>query len=309
MESRSAEISRLLAGIATLTAGGLIAGGCAVGRSSAAEGQTEPAIQIHRISSSQQIDLPLARYISTPADEEAYDEAVNVEQKRCAAEFGVTTTLPVAEQPSELELDTARRYGVVNPSEVARYGYKLPPTMAGSEDDKAHGWNPSSREFVVMNGAQPDGSPATVDPVSGKKLPKGGCSAEGARALDKGQTPPPRNDLVENLLGQAWNLTIADSRALTAAKKWSSCMAKHGYDFKHRWDAGNSVGTASQDVQITMAKLDLSCATQTGYIDVWYAVDSAYQQRLINDHQGELEATLGDHRAVMARVNAALQGR
>ncbi|WP_017932765.1 hypothetical protein [Nocardioides sp. Iso805N] len=302
--------ARLIATIAVLGVTVMSAGACDATSSTHANTKP-PAIHSARpISSSRQIELPLASYLDTAADEQAYFAAVSVEQKRCAARYGVTSTMPITSQPSERDLASTRRYGVVDADEVARYGYHLPPDMAGSDDDdKADGWNPSGHERVVMDGTEPDSTPVTTDPETGKKLPQGGCAAEGWRVLAEGQAAPGTNDLVTDLLGQAWKDTVADPRALTAAKKWSACMATHGYDFKHRWDAGNSVGQASQQTQIAMAKLDLACATQTDYIGVWYAVDSAYQRRLIDQHQDELEEILDGNRALMTRVNKILQGR
>ena len=86
-------------------------------------------------------------------------------------------------------------------------------------------------------------------------------------------------------------------------------MAGHGYHFEHRWDAGEAVGGHPESAQIAMAELDLGCATRSGYITTWYAVDSSYQNQLIEAHRAELDATLADQADVMERVEQTLHGK
>lgn len=289
---------------------GLLVVAAALAGCSAASGTddaSEPPIGTPtRVTTSAQIDLPLARYLSSAADEKAYFAAVNVAQRRCATSFGVTTRIPVAEQPALVELASNRRYGIVNAAEVERYGYQLVPSgEAGS--DKSDGWNPDRRELVVMNATTPEGESVATDPVTGKDLPEGGCSAEGFRVVDDGELPPPANALAEDLLAQAWERTKADSRAQKAEKAWAACMAERGYDFAHRWEAGNSVGSQPVTVQLQMAKLDLACAESSDYVGTWYAVDVAYQDRLIDQHEADLEATRAEHASVMERVTRTLE--
>jgi hypothetical protein len=268
----------------------------------------EPPIKIVHVTSSAQIDLPVARYASSADDDKAIFSAVNAAKKQCASEFGVEATVPVTTQPSLMELDSVRRYGVINRAEVARYGYRPAPSAADADDDKAGGWNPSALEAEIMTGMTASGQPSQMQSPEGETLPEGGCSAEGFRTVWGGGTPPGGAPLVEDILAQAWAKTMADSRALAAADKWSACMKERGYDLTHRWDAGNSVQGASAAVQLKMAKLDLRCALDTNYVDVWYAVDVAYQQRLIDEHEGELQAALKQHAEQLDRAQAILEG-
>lgn len=298
------KIKHQISRIAATTAVGLLTTSCGL---TSGEAAGEPAIDVREVRSSTQVELPLARFLPAAADEKAYFAAVNVEQKRCARDFGVDSRIPVPEQPSLIEQTSARRFGVVDSADVARYGYRPIPTSAAGAESKADGWNPDARESLVMTAASATGEPLSVDPVTGEDLPEGGCSAAGFQRIDSGQIAPPNNVLVEGLLAEAWELTMADSRALQAERDWSDCMAERGHDFVHRWDAGNSVGAAAEQVQIEMAKLDLRCAEETNYVGIWHAVDSAYQERLIAENQAALEASLADQRDVMGRVTATLE--
>lgn len=292
--------------IATLLVCAALAAGCSASADSDAG---EPALgESPAVTSSSQIQLPLGRYLATAADERAYFAAVNLAQRQCAETFGVTSRLPVAEQPALVELASDRRYGVVNADEVERHGYQILGS-GGEDDSKASGWDPDERELVVMNGITPGGETVTTDPATGKELPEGGCSAEGFRRIDEGELPPPVNTLAEDLLAQAWERTKADSRAVAAEGHWADCMREQGYDFDHRWEAGNSVGNEPLQAQLQVARLDLRCAVEANYVGTWYAVDSAYQERLVDEHEADLEATLAEHRSVMERVTRTLEGR
>lgn len=255
-----------------------------------------------------QVKPPLAAYLSTAADEQAFFAAVNVEQRACARAYGVNTTIPLPVQASGYEMALVRRYGVVDSSEVDRYGYGFVPSTA-AEVEKQDGWNPGVHEVEVMNGVDSSGEPVAEDSVSGKSIPQGGCSVEGQRRVVKDDVPVPDNSLAEELLTQAWDLTRADSRAIAAQKAWATCMDKRGYAFKHRWEAGNSVGGSGPEAQLKMATTDLSCAQKVNYIGVWYSVDTGYQDRLMRANESDLEAIAEQKRAVMRRVSAILQGR
>ncbi|MGN6253342.1 MAG: hypothetical protein ACTHNS_16170 [Marmoricola sp.] len=284
----------------------LLLSGC----TASAESHSEPAIAVRTITSTGQIDLPLARFGTTASDQQAMFDAANVEQRRCGQQFGVDYTQRATSQLTEIQNDTVRRYGIVNADEVAKYGYDLPPTPGQGGDDKnaAGAWNPGPREAEVMEGHTASGSPSQIKAADGTSLPFGGCGTQGFREVWGGKRGPQNDTLIGQYLGDAWAETMADSRARAVAAKWATCMAGHGYHFKHRWDAGNSVATASSAVKLAMAKLDLSCALEVNYIGVWYAVDSAYQRRLIDQHEGELNAAMTQYHRMMERVRRILQG-
>ncbi|MER7559981.1 hypothetical protein ABTZ46_23770 [Nocardioides sp. NPDC126508] len=251
------------------------------------------------------------RFLVSEDDERAYFAAVNLEQRQCAAKYGVETTLPISRQPSLMQMMTQRRYGTINIDEVARYGYELPPdpyVEAGDDKTGPNAWNPSSREIEVLNASDSDGESIGVDPVTNRDLPKGGCAAEGYRAIDGRDGSLARNEVATKYLNDAWSYVTADSRFRSAESKWSSCMKKRGYlDLKHRWDAARNDGSKSSSAMREIATNDLECALETGILDVAYAVDSAYQRVLIDRHEGELQGVLDAHREVMSRVHETLK--
>lgn len=293
--------SRVLAILGTAV---LVMSGCGTPDGSS---EAEPPIAVRPISNSSQVKLPVARYAETAADQKATSAAVNILQKKCAKKFEVISTAPITSvQPTEVESDSVRRYGLINANEVARYGYALPPTGDNDEKD-ASGWNPSALEAEVLSGHTADGKASKLKAADGTSLSEGGCGAEGFWQVWGGKKRPASDSLVTKIMSDSWTLTLADSRAQAAAAKWSTCMKARGYDFKRRADAGNSTSGKLPPASLAMAKLDLACAVETNYNGVWYAVDTAYQEQQIEKHQGELAAGLEQHRKMMERVQKTLQ--
>lgn len=245
------------------------------------------------IARSSQLELPVAKYATTPEQLHLYLRGVTAAQANCARRFAVRSTMPVPVQTTDMEDAAQRRYGVVNEVEVRQYGYQLPPQREGRE------WSPTPRELEVMTGQTGSGSPSKIP-----GLPPGGCAAEGFRLVWGSSEGPSRDEFAQRILATAWELTKADDAALAAARDWSECMAREGYEFQHRWDAGNSVRSASTEQKRAMAVLDLECAKQTNYVGIWHAIDAAYQSQLINEYKDELLAAQRDIEELTARAQA-----
>ena len=88
-----------------------------------------------------------------------------------------------------------------------------------------------------------------------------------------------------------------DSRWREAQAEWSSCMKEKGFSFESPIDAigdpawqGGSV-TAEQ---ISAAVADVDCKISTNLVGIGVAVQSAYDQRYIDEHRAELDAFVAD---------------
>jgi hypothetical protein len=235
------------------------------------------------VTAAAQVVLPVARYAMSPGQQRVYLRAVNAEQRRCARRYGVRSTLPLEQQTTLMQDDAERRYGVVDAAQVRRYGYRPAPERASGPR-----WKPTPEEYVVMTGRLPRSARPALSRLS-RRVPRGGCAAEGFRIVWDSPVAPSTDDLAQRVLDTSWELTQQDPRARAAAARWSACMARYGFHFAHRWDAGNSVRAASASVQRTMALRDLGCAIRANYVGTWYAVDRAYQRALIARHLPELQ--------------------
>ena len=95
-------------------------------------GTAEPDVGSYpAVTSSKQISLPFDAYMLTAEQDVLNLKANNLLIKRCAARFGVETTMPVGLNPTPNELN-ARRYGIVDGKRAQSFGYRPEESPAGS---------------------------------------------------------------------------------------------------------------------------------------------------------------------------------
>jgi hypothetical protein len=91
---------------------------------------------------------------------------------------------------------------------------------------------------------------------------------------------------VFNLKSEAESKAREDSRVKAVNKRWSECMAKQGHTAVDPMDAREDLGIAdnalSSPAAITAAKADVACKQKVNLVGVYFAVQSAYQNRQIN---------------------------
>lgn len=262
------------------------------GESSVAD---EPTLgPISTVTSGADIRLPLSQFNQSESDIELTYTATQILKAKCAARFGVVSsdqTLPEIESADSDE----RRYGILDLKTASTFGYRAPsvPGAAGSSNDKdsPSAYNPDEQEFVVMTGTRSDGAaiPAAEIPkdAAGESLPSGGCASWAHRELTSGKMID--YDLINQLSTDAGSATETDSRVQQAWAEWSTCMSNAGYDFKSPWEPNNAAveGTAADPEEIATAIADVNCRTQTNLVGRWMAVETAYQNRAISQHEGQ----------------------
>lgn len=93
---------------------------------------------------------------------------------------------------------------------------------------------------------------------------------------------------VFNLKGGAESKAREDSRVRAVNKRWSECMAKAGYTVTDPMKAAKEIGIAGSELSgpraVTAAKADVRCKEQVNLVGVHYAVTTAYQRQLIEQH-------------------------
>ena len=256
------------------------------------------------IRSSSEIDLPLTAYLLTVEQMELGQRGLYQRQVMCAARYGVTITPEEVDRAAlKSELDVSRRYGLVNRSEVEQYGYRIPPSGEKElERDPSAG---HTKRDEVLTGQAEGGGPSSLKDSEGNPLPEGGCAQ-----LAWNEMREPSGDgteLAQKLLGDAWSALLENETFKGVEKDWAACMKKAGYDFQHRWEAGNSVGEADAGRQREMALKDLGCAEETNYVGRAMAVDVAIQEKLISENEASLRAELDVQKKVLERAKEALR--
>jgi len=106
------------------------------------------------------------------------------------------------------------------------------------------------------------------------------------------------NSLLNNQINNAVSRTQHNPIVLGDIKKWSSCMATHGYDVKSPPPANISNNPSAPTykpltkAEIAEAVTDYRCKVQVNMMNTWLAVDAYYQRQIINEHPTESQEML-----------------
>ncbi|MER5930417.1 hypothetical protein [Streptomyces sp. NPDC002054] len=192
----------------------------------------------------------------------------------------------------------AGRYGIVDRPEVERWGYRNP----------------------VEEQPGPDRPPAAAQPPAPTPAELAvwtdTCSGEAQQALTGG-APVDTMALVLRLRKEAADSALADPRLRTAFAGWSACMGRAGYLYADPWQANDDADDRraragdrqrGEREDVAMALADLDCRAEHRVTDLWYALDSAYQSRLVGRHRGELDRMRAHLAEVRKRTATILAG-
>ncbi|MEN3609169.1 hypothetical protein AAH979_06425 [Plantactinospora sp. ZYX-F-223] len=242
--------------------------------------QQEPAIAVISVPDLKSLALPLDAYLPTREQAAVLLTAENNLKLECLRRFGFALSVPAA-QPRPLAVNE-RRYGVTSEEDVASYGYRVPP------------------EYVVERQKEPELSAAALSILTGdgqnsyqgQAIPEGGCTGEARRKIAGGAATPADPDVAQNLKAEALSRARHDSRMVAIFAEWKACMARSGYDYSDPFDANDDAqfasGESASDAEISTASADVRCKKDTNLVNVWVAVDVAYQNRAIEQHSEAL---------------------
>jgi hypothetical protein len=273
---------------------------------------SEPPLgPVTKVKAGSDISLPLLSFEMNATDASLIHAALLVLSAKCGLRFGVASTDHTLADPAASRSDGPRLYGVVDLSVAQNYGYHSPDAQqsARTNDKLALGsWNPDARERLVMLGVGPDGSALTDRPrdSNGRPLPVGGCAGEADRQLAGGQSVD--RTLPQVLAVEASRRAASDSRVAAAWAKWSACMTAKGYSYKSPNDPINSFGGGTVTaVEKTTAIADVTCRLNTNVVGLWMAVETAYENVLIDENAlqlQELQRHIDEQRANAKKVLA-----
>ncbi|MDI2129204.1 hypothetical protein [Yinghuangia seranimata] len=290
---------RLAVGAAALVFG-MVSAGCGGG----ADKQAEPALgPMPVLRAEKDIKLPLDAYRETLAQRGNTWLAVQTLGRDCMRGLGFDwQILPLAQQQDD---DTAnsRRYGIFIEAEVRQWGYRIPPPIKPPEPKPPS--NPVTPAQMEAWSGKAQNAPI------GQAAAGGGCSGQAIAKLAKGTSGAGR-DLVEQLVHQASDLAEEDSRVVKAFAAWSSCMKGRGFSYKSPWDANDafpSAGDAVPQQELVTAAADLECRQSVNLVNLWFAVESAYEQRFIEQNAQALQAYKNHLETVQHEALTVLAGR
>ncbi|XVQ09944.1 hypothetical protein ACQP1W_46765 [Spirillospora sp. CA-255316] len=254
------------------TAGALLA--CVLLAGCAAPRGTEPPVRPLNVRDMNTFTLPLDAYTPGPAQQDTLLAAEKKLVARCLERRGLDADVPDPHPAPPGR--NARRYGIVDEARARTLGYSVPEISKRPP----HPRMPEEVRRAVRG--------------------DGGCDDEAARTLDAGI---PDLKAERRMLGRAsfgsYDLARRDRRVRAVFAKWSACMKKSGHRYATPPDAvrdkrfldgaGHRVGPA----EIGTAVADARCKRETGVVNVWASVETAYQERAIARNRAAFDALRG----------------
>jgi hypothetical protein len=261
----------------------------------------QPALTIGplvRITSEAQYSFPLDAYLPNTAQQEAYTEAFISVVKRCVTSYGLTW-VPVGRDIESAYLWDPNEgasfiynngAGVVSRTRAAQYGYHDPhdPEALRMQPEPPSEAAPSEDVILAVSGPKSEGDRFRLKHKHGEPVPDGGCYEV---ARDKlGGAGPNLPSIGDTYDASADN--IGSDSYVKALRRWVSCMRDAGYSdavspqmygFAH--DVPGPVSTA----ETRLALADVECKESSRIADVYVAVRTALQERLLEQHDAAFE--------------------
>jgi hypothetical protein len=274
----SPALARLAVGIAALAA----VAAC----TTAPNGGGEPPIgAVVAVRTDADIALPLDTVIPTAEQQHIVMRALSVLGQACMRRFGLDwpvepPTAPVTGPRHE------RRYTILDAAKARAEGYHAIDLINQERAAlaRAAGNHPSTAARNIWTGG---GSVA-----DGRLIPSGGCAGEATRTLHTG-IKPVDTSVPQKLQRQSFDLMLADSRVGRSFARWSTCMKGKGFGYPDpiaafgdgRWQVA-----AISRTEIDTATADVDCKVAVDVGGVMLAVETAYQQRMMEQHRTEIAA-------------------
>lgn len=140
-------------------------------------------------------------------------------------------------------------------------------------------------------------------------LPEGGCAGE-ARSILAGDGELHDLFYANNVGNKAYIRAIDDSRVRDVTRRWSECMSQRGYDYADPDEAGGDPKWLGLDAaarptpeEIPVATADVECKQSVNYLGVRVAIETAYQNLVIEEHFQDLERNYRNAQGMLRRAN------
>jgi hypothetical protein len=263
--------------------------------------------------------LPLDAYYASATQQRTLERAAFVLAQRCARAHGVTVPaarVSAADPKSAFLAAVANDVRPLTLQQARTIGYDLYPSGTPAFQAVVAGLTP--RQLEIYQGWSAD---LKLTKPTEPFLLHGGCYTQAEQTLLKGAKPAPvrglststglpslytDDDTVNNVYLNAARSGETSPRADQAQKRWSACMAAHGYRGLHT--TKDTIGSFS-NMRSASAKRtgvqDVQCKESTGFMTVWIASMTTAQKAVIAANQAKLagfKARLATRMANAAKV-------
>ncbi|MFJ5778574.1 hypothetical protein [Streptomyces sp. NPDC093094] len=263
-----------------------------------------PALgEIPVLSGTAALVFPLDAYDRRPADQNLLERAQDELAVRCMARHGFAYVPPERGASTPRPLNS-RVYGVVEAKEAAEHGYSDPGAQTDGRPRPA-GKELSEEGLLTLYGEQTDPAsmPASQEEAEreggsarkagGRAVPVGGCNRESYLKLYAPTADSVDIMFVFELKARSKTQSEADPRVRRNDAEWAACMRKAGHEAaSDPMKAVRQLGLEedpSGPAARAAAKADVACKKKVNLVGVRYAVQSAFQKRLVARYAATLE--------------------
>jgi hypothetical protein len=284
----------------------------------AGSGSTGPASTADRAT----YPMPLDAYYASATQTWTLQRAQFVLAQCCAQARGVavpTARFPASDPRPAFLTDTANDVRPMTLQQARTLGYDMYSGGTSAVDTAAAGLTP--RQLEIFQGWSSD---LNLTKPTSRFLLDGGCFRQAEQTLLKGATPArvPGERTVDGLPNLGEDDATVNNDYLNAArtgetspevqqaqKRWSACMAAHGYSgLRPTEDAiqkmGPNLGSTGAKRQ---AVQDVQCKQATGFMTVWIASMTRAQNAVSAAHRTQLAGFKKRLAARMANAAKALK--
>lgn len=267
----------------------LCAAGCAA-QPPAAEQNKVPEIG----AQARALHVPLDEYKFSVPDLQTIEYAEDLLTRSCMRDLGMDWTMlpPPADPNHDPDPLNRRRYGLIEPEIVTRFGYHLPPLSPQL----------AARETVW---SQRDRLPPAERRAAYGDDGQGGCRAEARHHLRRG-VPDLDQSRLHDLSASAFETSLKDPEVVQVFGNWSACMKPAGVRYsdplKPFADTAWARSERPSAREIAVAEADVRCKQATDLVSIWSGAERRIQLGVISAHRGDLD---GFRRAKNAELGAA----
>jgi hypothetical protein len=229
-----------------------------------------------------ELSLPLDPYELDPRDRLTVSRAHLALMADCLGRHGIDIEIP---EPRPIPWAWhERRYGLTDEGRAARHGYHVSQIT-----DRPHRREPSLPDDIADD-----------------------CVDWARHRLNQGAPDLPEPQLAQMLALRAHLLSREDRRVQAVFSAWSRCMRQTGFSYPDPMAANNDPAFATEqptETEIRAAVADVRCKRKVGVVEVWSAVETAYQRQAVDARHDRLELIRQALQIELANALAVLAGR
>ncbi|SDT80860.1 hypothetical protein SAMN05216371_6466 [Streptomyces sp. TLI_053] len=236
--------------------------------------------------------LPIARFLISPDEDRRIEAARTALIGSCMKRFGFDYAPPALGTKPDL---MTRRYYLTDAASAAAQGYHWGPSADQRQPSAAP--QPPAPELQAVLGHGRGGPDSSTEPAgrthNGVAIPPGGCLGEADDTLTRGGGILQDDAGALEINGRGFTDSMADGRVKAAFAAWSRCMKEKGQTYASPVDAVRderwfSSPTATAP-EIAAATADVDCKQRNNVVGIWFAVETAYQNRAVQADAKRLE--------------------